>query len=71
MMGEHRALVRLEVIADRVEPATEIMNAEPPTLLQVGGANWREADWARLIPDLDHFQRLDLDFGDVRGRASA
>lgn len=66
MMGKHRALVSVETTSDRVEPATDIANSQPPTLVEVGGENWHNEDWAQMIPDLTSYQALGLDFGDVR-----
>lgn len=70
MMGEHRALVRVEATANRVEPATEIINSQPPTLVEVAGENWHDEEWAQMIPDLKSYQALGFDFGDVREEIS-
>lgn len=66
MMGEHRALVSVKTTSSRVEPASDMLNSQPPTLVEVGGENWHNEDWAQMIPDLASYQTLGLDFGDVR-----
>lgn len=63
MMGQHMALVSVRTPGERVEAAVDMMNAQPPTLVEVGGEDWRQEAWASMIPSLKSFQRLDIDSG--------
>ncbi|HLV44291.1 MAG TPA: hypothetical protein VKY39_05010 [Aggregatilineales bacterium] len=64
MMGQHGVLVSVRTPAERAEAAVDMMNSEPPTLVQVGGENWQQEAWASMIPGLKSFQRLDINFGE-------
>lgn len=70
MMGKHRSLISVQTTANRVEPVIDIMNSQPPTLVEVGGEQWHQEEWAGMIPDIKTYEVLDLDFGDIRGEIS-
>jgi hypothetical protein len=63
------ALVAMTVLEDQLEYAQDIMMQRcTPIFVETGEAPWNPEDWRDLIPHLDEFTPVSLDFGDVESR---